>query len=73
MAKDKAEHMNSESVYTTIVVCLYWLAPIKKMKAPVNCIIYSHAAKHNDVYNFKKQTSCIWQKLSSKGKEGRDV
>lgn len=73
MAKDKAEHMNSEStVYTTIVVCLYWLAPNKKMKEPVNCMIYRHAAKHNDVYSFRKQTSWIWEKLSNKGKEGRD-
>lgn len=72
MARDKGEHMNSESaVYTAVVVCLYWLAPIRKTKTPVNYMIYRHAAKHNDVYSFRKQTLRIWEKMSNKGKENR--
>lgn len=59
MARDKGEHINSEStVYTAAVVCLYWLAPIRKTKTPVNYIIYRHAAKHNDVYSFRKHPGC---------------
>lgn len=73
MANDKGEHINSSStVYTAVVVCLYWLAPIGKTKIPVNYMIYKHAAKHNYVYSFRKQTPRIWEKMSNKGKESRD-
>lgn len=73
MAKDKGEHINSVStVCTSVVVRLYWLAPIRKTKMQVNYIIHRQAAKHNDVYSCRKQTPRIWEKMSNKGKESRD-
>lgn len=51
MAKDKGEHINSES---TVAVTFL---PIRNTKMPVNCTGYRLRAKHSNVYSLRKQTS----------------
>lgn len=56
LAKDKGGHTNPEStVYTVVVVCLYWLVPIRKTTTPVTCMIYRHAVRLNNVYCFRNK------------------